>query len=525
MSSRLHIMDLYQRNVVPLLPPDRAGRRLMLYQIAGSVIIAFLLLNTGGDIFASFAFIGMVVVLVLSFYRLDWGLYIFVATVLAFDQFTPGEFFGSATIIGVEYFQNLKSLPILKNVAFAVVTPMELHLFLLLAIWLLLIMFRKDVFLNRVPVAPAGILFFLWVIFSFANGMRRGGDFLIALWEVRALFYLAIMFLFVPQVIQKKSQVKMLIWVCIPAIAFKALIGIIRFVSVGFTLEGYEVMTNHEDPLFFISLLVLMLGSYFFGGNEKQRKVLLWLTGPLIAGFIVAQRRAAFGALVVSMAAMVILLPRRQQMMFVKAIAPVAVVFCLYLAVFWKSDSTSMIAKPAIFIRSAFYTSQKEAAESYSSNLFREMENYDLAYTVRREPVLGIGFGNKYFQPIMLPQIPFPLKDYIPHNAILWLIVKTGAIGMFLFCLFMTSYVFRAASVFSRLNDPYLKTICIISIAGVLGQIVVSYFDLQLTFYRNMIYLGMLMGLLPVLEFADTEKESDEPAPVPAAAHPYSQHF
>jgi hypothetical protein len=54
-----------------------------------------------------------------------------------------------------------------------------------------------------------------------------------------------------------------------------------------------------------------------------------------------------------------------------------------------------------------------------------------------------------------------------------------------------------------------------VSIAGVLAQIVVSYFDLQLTFYRNMIYLGMLMGVLPTLELAD-----DEPAGAPARPSP-----
>jgi hypothetical protein len=30
--------------------------------------------------------------------------------------------------------------------------------------------------------------------------------------------------------------------------------------------------------------------------------------------------------------------------------------------------------------------------------------------------------------------------------------------------------------------------------------VVVSYYDLQLTYYRNMIYLGTLMGLVPALQ-------------------------
>lgn len=37
-------------------------------------------------------------------------------------------------------------------------------------------------------------------------------------------------------------------------------------------------------------------------------------------------------------------------------------------------------------------------------------------------------------------------------------------------------------------------------VVAVINQMVVSYFDLQLTYYRNMIYLGTLMGLMPTLE-------------------------
>jgi hypothetical protein len=489
--------------------------RINRYLIAGSLVIAALLLAGGGSLFPSVAFIGCSAVLILTFYRIEWGFYTFVAAVLFFDQFIPPEFFGSSTSLGTEYFQNLKSLPALANVSFAVFTPMELHLLLIILAWLTLIAFNKKVMLNPVPIAPAAILFFLWLGASFVNGMRRGGDFLPALWELRALFYLGIMFVFVPQVIQTKQHLRALMWITIGAAAFKAAQGLARFASVGFTMEGYSVFTNHEDPLFWISLFIFFLGLTLFGARTAQKGAIRWLLLPFIAGFIVAQRRAAFGALVISVVVFLVMLPREQQFRFLKMFVPVAAVFCVYLAVFWTSEDGSAIAAPAVFIRSSFYTTEKEAAESYSSNLYREMENYDLAYTSRRTPLIGIGFGNKYDQPLTLPNIAFPLRDYIPHNEIFWLIVKMGSIGFFFFCLFMTSFVFRAAAVFARLKDPYLKALCIVSIAGVLAQIVVSYFDLQLTFYRNMIYLGMLMGVLPTLELAD-----EEPAGAPARPSP-----
>jgi hypothetical protein len=130
--------------------------------------------------------------------------------------------------------------------------------------------------------------------------------------------------------------------------------------------------------------------------------------------------------------------------------------------------------------------------------------------------VFGIGFGNKYDQPISLVFIPFSLRDYIPHNEIFWLIVKSGMVGFFFFWLFLDAFILRAAHLFYRLADPYLKSICAMIIIAIIGQVVVSYYDLQLTFYRNMVYLGLVMGFLPTLEILNA-------VPAESRLHPKEQ--
>ena len=55
----------------------------------------------------------------------------------------------------------------------------------------------------------------------------------------------------------------------------------------------------------------------------------------------------------------------------------------------------------------------------------------------------------------------------------------------------------------SRLQDPYLKAVCVMAVAAVVNQMVTSYYDLQLTYYRNMIYLAALLGLLPAIRNLD----------------------
>jgi hypothetical protein len=65
-----------------------------------------------------------------------------------------------------------------------------------------------------------------------------------------------------------------------------------------------------------------------------------------------------------------------------------------------------------------------------------------------------------------------------------------------------------------KLNDPYLKAICAFTVTVIITQLVVSNYDLQLTYYRNMVFLGTIMGLLPAIELLDKKQEKPT-APVP----------
>ncbi|HMD14555.1 MAG TPA: O-antigen ligase family protein [Bacteroidota bacterium] len=468
-----------------------------------SSVLALILLASDGSLFGPVAFIGLLLMVAISFYRLDWGFFLFIGMVMAFDQFPPRGY--ESSIIGLEYFENLKSLSFLSSVDFAVINPLEIHLGLLFIVWLLLMAMGRQVKFQHVPLWPAALLFFGWLIFSAGYGMATGGDFLPALWELRALFYLGIMYFFVPQVIQTRKQLITIIWVLIGAISFKVFQGLVRIIRLGFQFGDRTELTNHEDPLFLVSLFILVCGFVLFGVATKQRRAILWMLLPAALVFILAQRRATYVALGAGIIAFMLLISNKQRKSTFKVIIPCLIAFMIYLAIFWNGEGT--IALPAQLVKSSFSNDKETAGERYFSNLYREFENYNLAQTIKRSPLIGIGFGKKYDQPIVLPMIPFSLRDYIPHNEIFWLMVKTGAIGFFFFWLFLDAYVLHAAFVFSKIKDPYLKSICAITIIAILGQIIVSFVDLELTFYRNMIFLGLCMGLLPALQSLDGSGE------------------
>lgn len=447
-------------------------------------------------------------VLLLSLFRIDYSFYLFIFTVLLFEQYAiPG--FESVTK-NVSFFNNLKEISYVPFFEAGMISPFEIHMLFITFALFLHATIRKDFVMKPISVWVSFLFFFVFLFLAFLNGMRTGGDFLIALWEVRALFYLCLMYLIVPQILESKKQINLLFWVIIIGITIKALQGVARFVDLGFTTGGFAVLTNHEDPVFMVTLFVLLIGFLLYQTGEKQKLLLLVSLVILFLGFYVAQRRATYGSLIVSIAAIVVILPALKRIQFLKYLLPVLSILLIYGFIFWNDDG-SQFGGPVQMVKSAFIAPDMETNFSdYSSNLYRDKENYNLAQTVVNNTVLGTGFGKRYEQPIPLVNIRFTLRDYIPHNQIYWVIVKMGAVGFFAFWFFFYCFVAKGTHVFVRLVDPYLKVITLVIVIAVINQMVVSFYDLQLTYYRSMVYLGCLMGLLPVIEHIDREQKSQD---------------
>jgi hypothetical protein len=473
--------------------------------VGGSLLLSIVVLLTDGNMVAGVAFLGVVAVALITFYKVDWGLNIFIFMVFFFDQYGVIGFPSFTDQVG--YFLNVNMIHYLPSIKEAVITPMELQLLLVLFVWVFVGAIRKNLSLSTVPLKFPATLFYLALVSSIVYGIVRGGDFVVSMWETRALLYLGIMFIFVPQIIQTKRQLQNLIWSCVAGIAFKALQGAVRFASLGFSFGSwphiYETLTNHEDPVFFITLFVLLMGMLLFHSSSHQRRVLLWLSPLFLLGFVAAQRRATYVSFMAAMLAFLLLIPKSDRQKVLRILIVVVAIFGMYLSAFW--NSYSRLGSIAQQFKSTVTGEGKIRGEykDETSNQYRAEENYNLAYTFKSAPVIGIGFGNAYERPLLPWGSHYALSDYLPHNQILWVFVKMGAIGGTLFWLFFNSFVFRGAMILTRLKDSYLKAVCAVCVVAIVNQFVVSYVDMQLAWYRNMVYLGLLMGLVPVLERLD----------------------
>lgn len=469
------------------------------------VVLAWLMIRFDGNLFVGGGYLVAVAALALTIFRLDWGLALYLFVVLLCDNFPVPGFPALTSTIG--YYNNFTSITYLPPNP-VILTPNELHLGLICTVWAV----RQALKIGEPVVGlPPKVPYLLLAATLFAGFLvcfARGGDFVVALWEVRALMYFCIVLFLVPQIVRTKKQIRVLVWVIIVAMSIKAFQGALRYAALGFTFgrwpHMYETLTNHEDPVFLTTLVVLWLGLLVLKVKERQ-KIVLMCALPLFAlGFIAGNRRAAIAASMVSILAFFILLPKEGKMTVLKRGGVFLVAFALYLAAFWNTQSR--LAYVALQIKSTVTKQAGIRGEfDVGSAMYRENENYNLAVTFRTSPAIGIGFGSPFLMPIRLWALFPRLGTYIPHNQIFWVYVKTGALGGFFFWLFFNSFMYRGARISAHTRDPYLRVIAIVGVVAIVNQLVVSYVDMQLTFARNMVYLGVLMGLVSTVSVIETE--------------------
>jgi hypothetical protein len=489
--------SIYQRIILRPLGLDSENALVLWLLLIAALLFGGSLWISGGNIFVALGILLVAAVFGVSIFKPVYSFYIFILLVLISDQYLTSAF--QPFTSDIHFFLNIKEISYLPTFNAGVFNPVEIFLLLLVVGLAVQRTFRKDFKFRPIPVWGAALFFFGTFLFSFLYGMSKGGDFLVSLWEIRALFYFFILYFLTPQLIRTRSELKGLVWVFIIGISFKAFQAVFRFISLGFTTGRLRTLTNHEDPVFMVTLLILLLGFLVYRAKNKQRVGLIILTLPLLLGFYAGERRAAYAGAIISIIVFIVILSAEKRRMFLKYAFPFFIGIIIYSGLFWTNQGT--LGRPVQLVKSGIFDSKNETTKkNYESDLYRDDENYDLAQTAKRRPLIGIGFGNAFDEPIFLPRLAFPLQNYISHNQILWLIVKMGGIGFFAFWFFFNCYAARATHLLRRLNDPYLKAILIVTIVAAINQMVVSFYDLQLTYYRNMIYLGCLLGLLKTIE-------------------------
>lgn len=390
--------------------------------------------------------------------------------------------------------------------------------FLLLFILLMYIcqnLVKRQRIIRGGPLLLPFLFYLLCVAGGVIHGITTGGDLKIIVLEVRPFWYMFVSYLLAYNLVSQKQHIRYLLWMLIIGACIKGIQGLyIYLILFHASLNGHNEIMAHEESFFFVALILLVVLFTLHYRSRSQLIVALLVLPCVLIATIANQRRADYIALLmglaVALAFIFMVKPQARKGLLMGTLIFVALGGA-YVAAFWHSGGS--FSEPARAIASFFHPDPRDAA----SNLYRLIENYDLKFTEHQNPLLGMGFGKQFLQPITLPNILSldPYYLFIPHNTIYWVWMRLGPIGYAALWFLFGAIIVRGGIIVRQLRDRYLQLVAIYIVAITFMEVIVAYADYQLFFYRNVIYLGLLIGILMKLPELDENKEQ----PVDEAAH------
>jgi hypothetical protein len=394
--------------------------------------------------------------------------------------------------------------------------PIGLLFLLILAVTIIYRLVKREWPLRGGALIVPFSLFMLCVVLGVVHGMVTGGQLQIIVIEVRPLWYLFVTYLLAYNLISSRKQLRAFFWIVIVGAGIKGLQGVYLFYFIlAGSLQGHDELMAHEDSFFFVALLLLIVLFCLHYRYHTQLLTALIVLVPVIIALVANQRRADYIALLLGLAvawSLIFLVKPQKRKMLIWVALITLVLGGAYVAAFYNGEGA--LASPARSIVAIFHPSDQDIRD-IQSNLYRVTENYDLKYTEQQNPILGMGFGKEFLTPWPLVNIASDDQYYlfIPHNTIYWIWMRLGPIGYLILWFLFGSMIIRGCLIVRNLKDPYLQMVGIYIVAVTIMEIVVAFADYQLFFYRNVIYMGLLAGILmklPVIEQKEMPSDSKE---------------
>jgi O-antigen ligase len=376
-------------------------------------------------------------------------------------------------------------------------SPLETYLVLTLISWLGRGALRRKLpfFLGTLfwPV----ITFTCFVTFGLVYGLVTGGNANIGLWECRPIFYLPLMLILTSNLLENRAHVSNLLWAAVLALLLEGIAGnLYFFVTLEMDLGRVEAITEHSAAIHMNTLFVLVIAAWLYKASPAKRLVLPLLVPSVGLTYLATQRRAGFLSLAIALVLIAFVLYRVNRRAFWLIAPPLALFGLAYLAAFW--NSAGAIGLPARAVRSVFV--EDTSSGDYSSNLYRVIENINTSFTIHAAPLTGVGFGKQFFIVASMPDISFfAWWQYITHNSILWIWVKTGIGGFLSMTMLIGIAIAVGVRALWRMPRGDLSAAALTASLYLVMHFVYAYVDMSWD-SQSMVYMGAMMGLLNCLE-------------------------
>lgn len=258
-------------------------------------------------------------------------------------------------------------------------------------------------------------------------GIARGGVFREALWQFRGLMMMPIVIMLALHAFEFPRDLKALAVVLGIGNAVKAAFGAYFIYRVASPMGANPPhTTGHNDTMIFVVATLVAFALVWERPTWRNAGFALLLFGFAAIGMRFNDRRIAYVDIVMALGFIFLISPmHRMKRLTIRAGVMMTPVLLLYLAAGWNSHSG--IFKPVAKVRSI--VAPTADSEEESSNVERDIENFNIAKSWERNMVFGQGFGHAFDEFIPSNDFAQSRFGHIGHNSVLWLLWIGGIVG------------------------------------------------------------------------------------------------
>jgi O-antigen ligase len=465
--------------------------------VGASLLLSALMLRAGPKP-SMIAWLLLSICIAAILYRPRFGVYLLVGLGLAGDAtLTPWFPF-------VKNFSSSESILYINDAI--IINPLEAFLGLTFLSWFIHSFSSNQKRFYGGPLFLPTLIFLLFVVGGMWYGFSTRGNINIGLWEARPLFYLAGMLILVSNLIETRRHVNHLLWFGMVAIFIESLFGNWYFwVNLRGNLAGVNAITEHSAAIHMNALFVFFFAALLYKTNPSRRLLLGFFSLIVLFPYFATQRRAAFLTLAIALILIAIVLYKENRTAFWVIVPPAVLIAAIYVGVFW--NQTGPMGAPAQALKSVIAPEAADA-RNQSSNLYRDLENINLHFTIQQKPLTGIGFGHKFYVIVPMADISFfQWWEYFPHNSIIWIWLKTGVLGFLSMLFLVGSAIATGGQLLRQLPRGELSAAALTAVLYLIMHFTFAYADISWD-NQSMIFVGAMMGLLNCMDLIAAKPES-----------------
>lgn len=366
------------------------------------------------------------------------------------------------------------------------------------------------------PLINALLLILATIAWMYIWGLANGGDGRPAKWQLQKLMLMPMFVLLFSVAIKGPEDFRLLGRIIIGACFTKAFLGAFFIVFIVRPQGLYsEYATTHSDTVLYVTGLAVALSSWTEEPTWKNFRRMALVSGVILMGMNYNDRRIAYASFDQALIAMFLLSPwTRVKVYATRAGLALMPLILAYIVIGW-SNPTGFFS-PVNTIKSMIVGEHNDSGEMD----YRDVENFNLISTWKRNPMLGTGYGHGFDEVMKLEDISHLFEDYRyhPHNSVLGLLAFGGVVGFSGVWMFVAVTMFFAARSYHRAHLPHWRAGALVGIAIVIAYTNQCFGDMGITSWYGMILMALavtITGKLAILTGAWQPVRS--PTPVEGA--------